>query len=351
MLTSIDTPAVIVDLDVAERNIARFQDHCTRHGLGLRPHIKTHKLPQLAARQMTAGAVGITCQKIGEAEVMAQAGMTDIFITYNIVGEAKMARLRRLARGCRLSVVADNDAVVIGLSSGFADEPRPLEVLIECDTGAGRCGVQTPGEALALARTIAAGPGLRFGGLMTYRPSGDQAEVDRWLIEAREALRGEGLACPRISTGGSPNMWHCQTVTAATEHRAGVYVYNDRMQLRAGACTVEDCALSVLATVVSRPTATRAVLDAGSKVLTSDQFGLDGFGLVADHPEARVAGLSEEHGVLDLSATSWRPQVGDRVRVIPNHACVVSNMVDSVWAVRGTDVEGALPVAARGCVA
>jgi D-serine deaminase-like pyridoxal phosphate-dependent protein len=350
MFQSIETPSVLVDLDIAERNIGRFQAHCDRNGIALRPHIKTHKLPQLARAQVEAGAVGITCQKIGEAEVMADAGLGDILITYNIVGEAKRARLAALARKTRLSVVADNPAVVDGLSATFARAGSSLDVLVECDTGAGRCGVQTPADALALARRIDSAPGLVLAGLMTYPPMGDQTAVERWLGEAKAALVSAGLACPRVSSGGTPNMWRCQDVPSATEHRAGTYVYNDRSLVAAGVCTEADCALTVLATVVSRPTGTRAIIDAGSKVLTSDLLGLEGFGLVAGRPGAAVAALSEEHGIIDLTASPWRPAVGERLRIIPNHACVVSNMVDAVWTLRDGALADQWPVAARGRV-
>jgi D-serine deaminase-like pyridoxal phosphate-dependent protein len=350
MFQTLDTPCVLIDLDVAERNIRRFQDHCDRNGMALQPHIKTHKLPQLARAQVEAGAVGITCQKIGEAEVMAAAGLDDILITYNIVGEAKRERLAALAGKVRLSVVADSPAVVDGLSATFAPLDTRLDVLVECDTGAGRCGVQSPAEALALARRIDAAPGLALAGLMTYPPMGDQARVEAWLGQAKAALTGAGLPCPRVSTGGTPNMWRCQDVPSATEHRAGTYVYNDRSLVAAGVCTQADCALTVLATVVSRPTETRAIVDAGSKVLTSDLLGLEGFGMVAGQPDVRVAALSEEHGTLDLSASTFRPAVGDRLRIIPNHACVVSNMVDTVWTLRGGTPAGQWPVAARGMV-
>lgn len=347
---ALETPAVLVDLDVAERNIERFQRHCDHHGLDLRPHIKTHKLPDLAKRQVAAGAVGITCQKLGEAEVMAEAGLRDIFLTYNILGPAKLDRLIALSRRCSVSVVADSPTVVEGLAAAFRDEAEPLGVLVECDTGAGRCGVQSPAEARSLAGAIETSPGLRLLGLMTYPPMGDQAAVDRWLRAARDALRDAGLPCERISSGGTPNMWRAQEVPTATEHRAGTYVYNDRSLLEAGVCQEEDCALTVLATVVSRPTETRAIVDAGSKVLTSDLLGLEGYGLVVGRPEVVVAGLSEEHGTLDLSRSAWRPEVGQRVRILPNHACVVSNMMDEVWVLRGSAAPERRKVAARGCV-
>jgi D-serine deaminase-like pyridoxal phosphate-dependent protein len=350
MFQVIETPSVLVDLDIAERNITRFQTHCHRNGIALRPHIKTHKLPQLAHAQVEAGAVGITCQKIGEAEVMADAGLGDILVTYNIVGEAKRARLAALAQRTRLSVVADHPVVVDGLSTTFAQLGSTLDVLVECDTGAGRCGVQSPADALALARRIESAPGLALAGLMTYPPMGDQAVVERWLGEAKAALASAGLSCPRVSTGGTPNMWSCQDVPSATEHRAGTYVYNDRSLVAAGVCTEADCALTVLATVVSRPTGTRAIIDAGSKVLTSDLLGLKGFGLVAGRPGAAIAALSEEHGIIDLTASPWRPAVGERLRIIPNHACVVSNMVDAVWTLRDGALADQWPVAARGRV-
>jgi D-serine deaminase-like pyridoxal phosphate-dependent protein len=350
MLQTIETPCVLIDLDIAERNIRRFQDHCDRSGIALRPHIKTHKLPQLARAQIDAGAVGITCQKIGEAEVMAEAGLDDILITYNILGDAKLARLAALANKVRLSVVADSSAVVDGLSVAFASATRPLEVLIECDTGAGRCGIQSPAAAVALARRIGAAPGLALAGLLTYPPMGDQAPVERWLGEARQALESAGQPCPRVSTGGTPNLWRWQVGPSATEHRAGTYVYNDRSLVAAGVCTQADCALTVLATVVSRPTETRAIIDAGSKVLTSDLLGLQGFGMVAGQPEVRVAALSEEHGILDLASSTFRPAIGARLRIIPNHACVVSNMVDAVWTLRDGALGGQGPVAARGRV-
>src|SRR6185369_16375880 len=193
LVATIETPAVLIDVALAERNIRRFQDYADAHGLELRPHIKTHKLPRFAKAQIAAGAIGITCQKIGEAEVMADAGLDDILITYNILGAAKVTRLATLARRCKLAVVADNAAVIDGLSAAFAQEPAPLEVLIECDTGAGRCGVQNAADVVTLAQRITASPGLSFGGLMTYPPMCDEAKVDAWLRAARDALSAAGL--------------------------------------------------------------------------------------------------------------------------------------------------------------
>jgi len=352
-IDELETPCVLVDFDIAEANIDRFQSYCDEVDLKSRPHIKTHKIPKLAARQAAAGGVGITCQKISEAEVMVDAGIDDILITYNIVGKPKVAKLRALADRCTLSVVADNDVVIKGLSEGFADRAVPLPVLVECDTGAGRCGVQTPERAASLARMINGFPGIRFEGLMTYPASGtleDQHVVNDWLRRAKDIIEAEGLACTRVSSGGSPNMWRAHESPVVTEHRAGTYVYNDRSLMEKGVCDASDCALTVLATIISCPTDSRAIIDAGSKVLTSDLLGLQGYGYVYEAPDAQISELSEEHGTLDLSASNWRPAVGDRVRIIPNHCCVVSNTADTVWELRGDEVIGAEPVAARGKV-
>ncbi len=346
-----ETPAVLIDLRVVSENITRFQDYCDKQGVEVRPHIKTHKIPEIAQMQLDAGAVGITCQKIGEAEVMAAAGIDNILITYNIIGPEKLQRLLKLAKTCRLSVTADNRHTVSGLSDTFAAGASPLTVLVECDTGAGRCGVQTPQQALDLALTIDRAPGLAFGGLMTYPPMTDPAPVQAWLSQARDLIEEAGLSCATVSSGGSPNMWRVEDVPIATEHRIGTYVYNDRSLIEAGVCTAEDCALTVVATVVSRPTRDRAIIDAGSKVLTSDLLGLSGHGLIVGRPEAAIVGLSEEHGIVDLSASDWQPEIGDRIAIVPNHACVVSNMVDEVVVKRPDGIVEAVPVAARGKVA
>ncbi|MGC3938903.1 D-TA family PLP-dependent enzyme [Roseobacter sp. EG26] len=345
----IDTPAVLVDLDVAEANIDRFQAHCDAYGLGLRPHIKTHKLPMLAKRQIKTGAIGITCQKVSEAEAMiAEGGIEDVLITFNILGSEKLTRLKALAEKVRVSVVADNGETVAGLAEAFAQARAPLAVLVECDTGAGRCGVMTPEAACELAVQISAQRGLRFAGLMTYPPIGKEAVVQDWLVAAKALIEASGLQVDVISNGGSPGMWDAQKVSVATEYRIGTYVYNDRSLQDRGVCTWDDCALSVLATVVSVPARDRAVIDAGSKVLTSDLLGLEGHGYVLGRPDVSVAGLSEEHGV--LTAQSIDLTVGEQVRIIPNHCCVVSNMLDEIQLIRGGEVLGPHRVRARGQV-
>jgi len=345
-ILSCPTPAVVIDLDRVTANIAKAQAHADTHGMRLRPHIKTHKLPRFAKAQMEAGAIGITCQKLGEAEVMADAGLTDIFLPYNIMGADKLARLKALAERVQMSVTADNAPTVDGYAATFSKN-APLTVLVECDTGMGRCGVQTPAEALEMAKHIAAAPGLTFGGLMTYPDTNRHAEAERWLADAVQVLADAGLPAETVSSGGTPGMWHTPS-SVVTEYRPGTYIYFDRSQVAAGVATYADCALVVRTTVISRPTPDRAIIDAGSKALTSDLLGLEGYGYVLTYPEAAITALSEEHGIVDLSKCDTRPEIGDVIEIIPNHACPVSNLYDFVYLSTGGRIIETVPVAARG---
>jgi D-serine deaminase-like pyridoxal phosphate-dependent protein len=342
------TPVVVVDLDVVERNIARVQGLCDAAGVANRPHIKTHKSPVIAAMQRDAGAKGITCQKLGEAEVMADAGHDDILISYNILGEQKVGRLGALLSRVRVTVAADNPTVVAGLPRAAELAGRDLGVVVECDTGRKRAGVATPAEAVALAKDIAARPGLSFAGFMLYPPENAVQETQAFLDSAIAGVREAGLEPRIVSSGGTPNLVNLGKIKGVTEHRAGTSVFNDRMMMAAGVADLADCALTVYATVVSRAEADRGILDSGSKTLTSDTGGLDGHGLILEHPQAKIARFAEEHGFLDLSACNDRPKVGDIVRIVPNHVCVVVNMVDRLVLVRGHELVGELPVAARG---
>lgn len=350
-VTALSTPVPVVDEDVMAGNIARVQAYMDQHGLAFRPHIKTHKVIAVAEAQREAGAKGINCQKVTEAEVFADAGFQDILITYNIMGPEKLARLATLNdRIAGLKVVADSAVTVNGLARTFAGR-KPLTVLVECDTGGGRCGVQTPAEAASLGKRIAGSKGMRFGGLVTYPEPDSAAAVEAWLVEALSLLKAERIDCPLVSNGGTPSLFEAHDVPSAREHRAGTYVYNDRSMVRAGHCTFDQCAMHILATVVSRPTADRAVIDAGSKALTSDLLGFKDFGYVVEYPEAVISGLSEEHGTVDLSACRGnRPEIGEKIRIIPNHTCVVSNLFDEMIFHRGGVVTRVEPVAARGMV-
>jgi len=342
------TPAVVIDLDRVERNIARLQAACDAAGVANRPHIKTHKSPLIAKMQREAGARGITCQKLGEAEVMADEGLDDILISYNLLGEEKMQRLGALMRRARITVAADNPVTVAGLPAAAAAAGRSLDVVVECDTGRQRAGVETPAEAIALARDIAARPGLSFAGFLLYPPETAILATQVFLDAALRGVREAGLDARMVSSGGTPNIANLGRIEGVTEHRAGTYVFNDRMMLACGAAGLNDVALHVVSTVVSRAAPERGILDAGSKTLTSDTGGLEGHGLILEHPEARIARFAEEHGFLDLRACNDRPAVGDVVRVVPNHVCVVVNMVERLIATRGEDIVGEIPVAARG---
>jgi D-serine deaminase-like pyridoxal phosphate-dependent protein len=349
-VAELDTPAVTVDLDKVDRNIRRAQEHLAALGLGNRPHIKTHKIPALAKLQMDAGAVGITCQKLGEVEVMANAGVADdILLTYNVIGEAKTERLAALIKRLkRMAVVLDNEVVAKGLSEAGRRHGVDIRFLIECDTGFGRNGVQSPQAALDLARAAMKMPHMRFEGLMTFPTA--KPEQRQWLERALQLLQGAGLDVPVVSGGGSPSLKSAGEFPMLTEYRAGTYIYNDVMQVTADAATWDDCAMTVRTTVVSRPTDDRAILDAGSKVMTYEQYYAEGFGRIIEYPEAVITGFSEEHGMVDLKGSPKKPKVGEVVSVIPNHCCVVTNMMDEIYAVRGGTVEAAWSVAARGKV-
>lgn len=346
----LDTPAVVVFLDRLENNIERVQRLIARQGIGNRPHIKTHKIPAIGRMQIAAGASGLTCQKLGELEVFIDANVCDDYLlTYNILGARKTDRLMELAsRVKRLAVVADNDVVLRGLSEAGLRHSRDIPLLIECDTGFGRNGVQSPEAALDLARLALKLPRIAFEGLMVFPNSAPHTH--EFFSRAIKLFRETGIALPIVSGGGTPALNRLAEFPMMTEHRAGTYVYNDVMMVHSGVASWQDCALQVRATVVSRPTAARAVLDCGSKVLTSDQYYVQHYGRLAHYPGAVISGLSEEHAIVDLTNAPKRPKVGEVVEVIPNHCCSVSNMNDEVHGVRDGVVEITWPVAARGKV-
>lgn len=348
IIETFGTPCPVIDLDVVERNIEKAQRLCDAAGVAYRPHIKTHKSPVLAQMQVAAGARGITCQKLGEAEVMADAGITDIVIATNLLGAARSGRLAALQRRLSLKVCADNPVSLAAYARAAQEADRVMDVLVECDTGLKRAGVETPGEALALAQAIKDDPWLNFAGLLYYPPLNGWPDTQRFHDDMVAGLNGIGLSAEIVSTGGTPNFAHVGELKGATEHRAGTCIFNDMMMVKAGFATLADCAFQVFTSVVSRGGADRGILDAGSKTLTSDTGGLDGYGRIIEHPKARIRKFAEEHGFLDLTDCNDKPEVGDIVRVIPNHVCVAVNMVDQLVAVRGDQIVEVLPVAARG---
>ena len=347
-IDQLETPVPVIDLDRVEHNLAKMQAYCDLHGLKLRPHIKTHKLPMFALRQLALGSGGITCQKLGEAEVMADAGVTDILLSYPMIGPAKASRLAALAKRVSMRVAVDNPVALGTVASAAREAGAEIGALVEFDSGGQRTGVVTVDEALELAQAIVATEGLRFDGLMTYPSS---AETARFVAAAKQRLGGAGIEIRIVSGGGTPNAWSQHEIEGLTELRVGTYIYHDRATVGVGAATLDECALHLHATVVSRPTETRAIIDAGSKSLSSDRVAPsvgDGYGLILEYPDAIIERLNEEHGILDLTHSARKPEIGERVRIVPNHVCVVTNLHDEVVTSRQGLVEATMPVAARG---
>jgi len=354
------TPAVLVDLDVLERNIARMAAQAREAGVRLRPHAKTHKCPPIGRLQRAAGAWGLSVAKVGEAEVFADAGFDDLFVAYPVVGEDKGRRLLALADRVRLAVGVDSAEGARTLATPFRADRRTLDVLLKVDVGYGRVGV-LPEHAVELARQIVDVPGLRLRGVFTHAGHGYLAETKAAIDEIAKQegerlaataadLRAAGLPVDEVSVGSTPTAALAMRVPGVTECRPGNYVFHDASQVALGTCGIEDCALTVVATVVSVPAPDRAVVDAGSKTLSSDPLRPrpGGYGQLLGRA-SRLEKLSEEHGVVAVAqGESFR--VGERVRILPNHACVVANLHDRLVGVSGDRVEAILPVAARGRV-
>jgi D-serine deaminase-like pyridoxal phosphate-dependent protein len=348
-IDTLDTPTLIIDLDGLENNLERYQNYFDRHQIGLRPHIKTHKSLAIAHMQMRRGASGITCQKLGEAEVMVNGGIdTDILIPFNIVGQAKLTRLTRLARRTRLTVMADSQYTVDGLSAAAAAAGVEVGVIIEIENG--RTGVETPQGLVELGQHIDTAPGLDFRGVMIMPAP---PEIRPKIQETLDLLDRAGLKHPIVSGGSTPCAFDAHEIPELTEYRAGEYPTGGMAHLLRGTHSVEQCALRVLATVVSRPTSGRAILDAGSKSLSAATMPTeagDSMGYIVEYPQARLTGASEEHGHLDVSACDPQPQIGERVQVIPVHPCPCVNEHDAIVAVRRGQIEAVWRVDARGAI-
>ena len=358
----LDTPALVVDLDIMQRNIALMQQKADRAGVRLRPHTKTHRTPALAQMQMQAGAYGITVAKVGEAEVMAAHGLQDILIANQIFGATKIERLRQVAHMARIAVGADNVEQVQALSDTFAAEARPLAVRIEVEVGEQRSGLVPGPDLVKLARLIAASPGLEFEGVFsheghTYGAASQAecaqlfAESQRATLAAAEMIRQAGVPCPEVSIGATPSLLLGEIIPGITEIRPGTYILMDAAQGSAIG-DFSRCAATILATVVSKPTPHRVVLDAGVKALTS--FTRDkgicltpGYGLVRRFGE-RISKLYDEHGLLNSERAYQELQIGDKVEIIPNHICPACNLYDRMFLVQGDDVIAELPISCRG---
>jgi D-serine deaminase-like pyridoxal phosphate-dependent protein len=369
-LSDLPTPQVLIDNQRVNRNIERVQALAGAAGVRLRPHAKTHKSPVVAKWQIERGAVGVCCAKIGEAEVFAEAGIGDIRLPYP-VNPFNAPRLIALMDRTRISIIVDHLDVARGWAEAMQRVGRTLDVLVKVDVGFHRCGIDPDGDALGFLQAVSALKGVRLSGLLSHAGHGYHAasEADlaaiaqqeaATLAKLRERAAAAGIALEEVSVGATPTLRFSAGRPGITELRPGNYVYFDRTQVALGAASLDDCALTVLATVVSAPAADRIILDCGSKTLTNDQArGITkapGFAAVlAGDGEAprrvdetlTIERLSEEHATVRVAGgTRLRP--GDRVRVVPNHSCVVSNLVDVVRLVEGDRVIDTIPVAARG---
>jgi D-serine deaminase-like pyridoxal phosphate-dependent protein len=356
-ITNLDTPALLVDYARLQRNITAMQALADGCGVTLRPHTKTHKAPAIARMQVAAGARGITVAKVGEAEVMVAAGSDDLFIAYPLIGEAKYRRLLPLLERARIAVAADSLDGVAALSAFFGSRGARLPVLVEVDTGFRRTGVATDEEAIALAQAIDRAPGLVFGGLMEFggQAYGACSDEDRRAIGRAEGARigavaqqlaALGLPPPVVSVGSTPSMPFVAEASGPTEARPGVYVFGDLKQAALGTLARDECALTVLATVVSHPAPDRYILDSGTKALSSDHYATVTYGELKAYPGAILTRATEEHGIIEGATLPLR--VGDKVEIIPNHACATCNMHDELYAVADGQVVETWPVAGRG---
>jgi len=355
---TLETPIPLVDLDRLERNLDRMAGYASRHGLALRPHTKTHKSPRVAAEQVRRGAVGLTCATLLEAEVMSEV-CDDILLAYPPVGGSKLQRLLALPDEIELTVALDSIEAAEALAHAAGERGRTVGVYVELDVGMHRVGLPAIEDALALVQRVSERPPLVYRGITFYpghirAPVGRQneeiARLSSGVRAAIEVLDQAGLRPEVVSGGSTPTITTAHEIEGLTEIRPGTYVYNDRITLQTGACGWDDCALTVLATVVSTAVAGQAVIDAGSKALGLEPAARpeDGFAALLDRPEVTVQRLSEEHGILDLRHSDWRPAVGEQVRLVPNHVCFAVHLHEVVYGIRGDHIETSWPVSARG---
>jgi len=356
----ISTPALTIDLDVLERNLDRMAAYCRQHGLGLRPHTKTHKTPEVARMQLERGACGLTVAKVGEAEVMASAANAEILVAYPIFGPEKLRRLAALAKSRSILIALDNEVTAREVSRAASSQGSTLGVLVEFDVGLGRCGLEPGAACVDLAARILEMPGVKFRGLMLYSGNiwGNEAErqqvtaqVAEQVQRALQAFAEAHMPVEIVSGGSTPGAFFSHQIPGLTEVRPGTYVYNDLNTYYQGVCRLEDCAARVVVTVVSTAVAARAIIDAGSKTLSSDLLSsgpCEGYGYVVEAPDARLIKLNEEHGYLDISKSNHRFRVGEILTLIPNHVCTSVNMHDDVFTFRNHELVGSWRVAARG---
>jgi D-serine deaminase-like pyridoxal phosphate-dependent protein len=359
-IEELDTPAILVDLDILKSNIRSLADYCRKNAIGLRPHTKTHKIPAIAKMQVEAGSSGITVAKVGEAEVMSSAGLDNILIAYPVLGESKLQRLTRLASERKITVALDSMDALEGISTAAKKAGCQIDILIEYDMGMHRCGLQSASDLVKLAGAVERLPGVRFAGIMFYPghiwdlpPDQSPAlrQLDDRIREIRSELGKVGLSCEIVSGGSTPTAYNSHQIKGLTEIRPGTYVFNDMNEVGVRACELSQCALKVMVTVISNAVSGRAMFDGGSKTFSGDRLisgDKTGFGYVTEHPDLKFYAMSEEHGHLDLTQSSYKPKVGERLTVIPNHVCACVNMHDQLYFHRNGLVEGTWTVAGRG---
>ena len=356
-IDALDTPALLIDLDVMERNLQRAADYAKAHGLHLRPHTKTHKTPALARLQLELGAAGLTVAKVGEAEVMAQVSPPGLLVAYPVLGESKLRRLAEVARKTQVTVALDNAVVARGLAEAAAAYGVEFGVLAEWDAGMARAGLQSTEELAALALGISRLPKLRFEGIAFYpghvQSSGADgeaalAQVRAALDAALDRLSQQGTPAAIVSGGSTPTLYQSHLIPRMNEIRPGTYIFNDRNTVEVGACGPDDCAASILVTVVSTARPGQVLIDGGSKTFSSDRCRRGGFGYVREAPAAVLTNLNEEHGYLDVREVRRTYSVGDRLRIVPNHVCTAVNLHERLYGIRGDRVECEWAVEARG---
>jgi D-serine deaminase-like pyridoxal phosphate-dependent protein len=359
LFPELDTPEVLLDLGAMKRNIARMAGIATEAKLKLRPHIKTHKSSELAKLQLEAGASGITVAKLGEAEIMVEHGIDDILIAYPIVGEKKLERLANLHQKARLIVSTDSLECAEGLHEVGKRTNKPVDVYIEVDTGLGRCGHKPGQETIDVVKKMQNLSGIRIVGVMTHeghswlttKPEKREQiirETSSALADTAKELRALGFPCTGVSIGATPTAFHAKAATGATEMRPGTYIFNDANVLAHGFITLEDCAVTVLATIVGHPAKDRVILDVGSKTLSQDGSITNTLkGIIIRKPSWQLVKLTEEHAIVTVPEDE-RVVIGERVRIIPNHVCVVTNLIDQFVTIRGNEVIATLNVEARG---
>jgi len=361
-IDDLDTPALLIDVNVLDCNLRKMAQYCKDHDLALRPHTKTHKMREIAQLQLKHGAAGITVAKLGEAEVMADAGVDDILIVYPLWGENKWARLVDLAGRVRVTVAVDSLTVASGISQAAKAAGKEIGIRAEFDTGFHRCGWRIAAESMDEIQKMIALPGLRWDGILVYPGhimgnrkirEQDIKRENETMDALFELLDFASIPYPVVSGGNTPAAFASHRFHGLTEIRPGTYVFNDRNTVDAESAQFDDCALTVLVTVVSRSASQRAIIDAGSKTLSADRLlsgDQRGYGYVLKHPELKVEELSEEHGHLSIPGYSTI-RIGDRLKVIPNHVCPCVNLHDRVYVTEGEHVIDEWQVAARGKVA